>query len=121
MSGDAGTSLPFHRADKKVAYVDDNGETVEPDEPNAVKFEQFVFDALPLAGRCLIVETDRNEFAPLKNATGPDSAESARALMCGLYAGWLREAGAQVETDEVEISPLVALDADDLSGRIPPG
>jgi UDP-N-acetylglucosamine/UDP-N-acetylgalactosamine diphosphorylase len=121
VSGDAGTSLPFHRADKKVAHVDEHGETVEPDEPNAVKFEQFVFDALPLAGRCLIVETDRNEFAPLKNATGPDSAESARALMTRLHAGWLRQAGADVETDEVEISPLVALDADDLDGRIPPG
>jgi UDP-N-acetylglucosamine/UDP-N-acetylgalactosamine diphosphorylase len=121
VSGQAGTSLPFHRADKKVAHLDANGERVEPTEPNAVKFEQFVFDALPLAGRCLVVETDRNEFAPLKNASGPDSAESARELICNLHAGWLREAGAQVDVDLVEISPLVALDADDLRGRLPAG
>ena len=66
--------LPFHRAVKKVAYVDDAGQVVKPEEPNAVKFEQFIFDALPMAERWTIVETDRAaEFEPLKNAVGPDS------------------------------------------------
>ena len=42
-------SLPFHRADKKVPYINQDGERIEPQEPNAVKLETFVFDALPLA------------------------------------------------------------------------
>ena len=54
-----------------MPYVDADGQMVEPDEPNAVKFETFIFDALPLAERWAIVETDRAvEFEPLKNATG---------------------------------------------------
>ena len=44
-------ALPFHRALKKVPYVDDDGDRVEPDGPNAVKFETFLFDALPFADR----------------------------------------------------------------------
>src|SRR5262249_6578510 len=61
--------LGFPRALKKVPYADDTGEIVRPAEPNAVKFEQFIFDALPLAQRWTIVETDRSaEFEPLKNA-----------------------------------------------------
>ena len=50
--------LPFHRAIKKVPYVDERGETVKPAEPNAVKFEQFIFDALP-AGRAVGDRRDR--------------------------------------------------------------
>jgi UDP-N-acetylglucosamine/UDP-N-acetylgalactosamine diphosphorylase len=67
-----GAALPFHRALKKVRHVGADGQRVEPAEPNAVKFERFIFDALPLARRWAIVETDRAvEFEPLKNATGP--------------------------------------------------
>ena len=54
-----GGRLPFHRALKPVPYVDEHGSRVEPDVANAVKFEQFIFDALPLAERALVVETDR--------------------------------------------------------------
>src|SRR5690606_30858079 len=42
-------NLPWHRAEKKVPYLDERGELVKPDKPNAVKLEQFVFDAIPLA------------------------------------------------------------------------
>ena len=41
--------LPWHRAEKKVPFVNDRGETIKPDRPNAIKLEQFVFDAIPLA------------------------------------------------------------------------
>ena len=44
-----GHPLPFHRAVKKVSHIDDRGDRIKPAEPNAVKFEQFIFDALPLA------------------------------------------------------------------------
>jgi UDP-N-acetylglucosamine/UDP-N-acetylgalactosamine diphosphorylase len=126
-SGDV--RLPFHRAVKKVAHVDEEGRPVEPDEPNAVKFETFIFDALPLARTYEVVETARElEFEPLKNATGSESPESVRRRMSELFAGWLEEAGATVDRDEdgaprvpIEIDPLFALDADELRGRIPPG
>ena len=39
--------LPWHRAEKKVPYVDERGKPVKPEKPNAVKLEQFVFDAIP--------------------------------------------------------------------------
>ncbi|MBX6315049.1 MAG: UTP--glucose-1-phosphate uridylyltransferase [Isosphaeraceae bacterium] len=121
--------LPFHRAIKKVKYVDDEGRIVDPAEPNAVKFEMFIFDALPLAERYAIVETDRTvEFEPLKNATGTDSPATVRQRMSDLFAGWLEGAGVQVPRRPdgsvpfgIEISPLFALDAAELKAKLPPG
>src|SRR5690606_30753508 len=44
-----GFRLPFHRAEKKVEHIDlDSGKLVAPQQPNAVKLEMFVFDALPM-------------------------------------------------------------------------
>ena len=69
-TGADGFSLPFNRAEKKVAYWDDaNQQTVTPETPNAVKLETFVFDALPMTQASIIYETDRtDEFGPIKNA-----------------------------------------------------
>lgn len=118
----SGDSLPFHIAHKKVPYVDAEGQLKEPDEPNAYKFERFIFDALPLAKRALVVEADRSgEFNPVKNASGSDSPETARNAMNALYRNWLEAAGAKVaEGVVVEISPLFALDADEVRGKIQP-
>jgi UDP-N-acetylglucosamine/UDP-N-acetylgalactosamine diphosphorylase len=115
--------LPYHRAAKKVTFVDGSGALVRPEEPNAVKFESFVFDALPLARRACIVETSRREeFAPLKNASGSDSPETVRRLIGDLHAGWLQRAGAAVHPGTpVEISPLFALDERELRGKVSPG
>jgi len=123
-----GAHLPFHRAVKRVPYLGPDGRMVEPDEPNAVKFETFVFDALPLAERSAIVETDRaTEFEPLKNASGDSSPASVRAAMTELFAGWLEECGARVARDAsgrvpfpIEISPLRAMSAADLADGDPP-
>lgn len=122
-------SLPFHRAVKKVAYVEESGKLIEPREPNAVKFETFIFDSLPLADRYCVVETDRRlEFEPLKNATGADSPESVRRRMTDLFAGWLEASGAEVARRPdgqvpfgIEISPLFALDASELKQKLDPG
>lgn len=124
-----GTTLPWHRALKKVPHVDRKGEMVEPDRENGVKFEMFVFDAIAEARKVLLLECDRDaEFSPVKNATGEDSPETARRAMTRLYAGWLEKAGARVARDAagevpfaIEISPLVATDADDLAGKVEPG
>ncbi|MBX9625565.1 MAG: UDPGP type 1 family protein, partial [Gemmataceae bacterium] len=125
-----GGGLPFHVARKKVPYYDPaTGRAVTPAAENALKFERFVFDALPLAGRWLAVEARREEeFAPLKNASGPDSPETVRRALSGLHAGWLEAAGVVVPRDAagdpvhpIEVSPLVALEAADLRGKLPPG
>ncbi|GAB4143571.1 MAG: UDPGP type 1 family protein [Planctomycetaceae bacterium] len=116
-------SLPFHLAHKKVPYINDNGNRVEPNSPNAFKFEKLIFDALPQAKSALVVETDRQrEFHPVKNSAGNDSPETARAALSALFTSWLNEAGAHVaENVMVEVSPLFALDAEELKKQIPAG
>jgi UDP-N-acetylglucosamine/UDP-N-acetylgalactosamine diphosphorylase len=125
----SGHRLPFHRAIKKVTYINDRGESVKPAEPNAVKFEQFIFDALPMAQCWTVVETDRSdEFEPLKNAVGPDSPASVHQRMSDQFGSWLEQAGAVVPRRPdgsvpfgIEISPLFALDPAELKSKIEPG
>ena len=53
-----------------------------PTQPNGYKFEKLVVDMISLTGDCLAFEVERNrEFAPVKNKTGVDSVETARALL----------------------------------------
>ena len=79
-----GKGLPYHTAFKKAAYVDDNGETVTPDEPNAFKFEAFIFDAFNFFDDMSIFRIKREEeFAPVKNKDGEDSPATAKALFEG--------------------------------------
>ena len=115
-------SLPFHVAKKKVPYIDDTGNQIEPDQPNAKKFERFIFDLLPAAREALVMEVDeRRVFAPVKNASGAerDSPETVRSQMSDLHREWLQQAGAEVPANvNVEISPLFALDAEELARRI---
>ncbi|MBO5689428.1 MAG: UDPGP type 1 family protein [Lentisphaeria bacterium] len=86
--------LPWHRADKKVPYVDANGNIMAPAEPNAVKLESFIFDALPLAEKTMILAGNREDmFAPTKNSTGVDSAESCREMLLERDARILESAG----------------------------
>ncbi|MDE7018240.1 MAG: UTP--glucose-1-phosphate uridylyltransferase [Lachnospiraceae bacterium] len=73
--------LPLHIVEKKIPCLDENGEAVKPEEPNGYKYEQLVLDMIHELGSCLPYEVERNyEFAPIKNKTGIDSVESARAL-----------------------------------------
>ncbi|MDD4818360.1 MAG: UDPGP type 1 family protein [Victivallaceae bacterium] len=107
--------LPWHRADKKVGCIDESGAFATPDKPNAVKFESFVFDAMPMAERTMLLEADRaEEFAPTKNATGVDSAESCRAMMVAQAKRRLSVCGVDVsQAGLIEISPRrVVCDAD---------
>jgi len=117
--------LPFHVARKRVSYVDSSGERVEPSQPNAVKFERFIFDLMPSAEGAAVVEIDPAEgFAPLKNAPGAssDTPEAVRSAMVGLHRRWLRAAGAELADDvPVEICPLWALDAEEVAEKIAPG
>lgn len=74
-------SLSIHVVEKKIQYVNESGEVVKPDAPNGYKFEQLVLDMIHEMKNCLPFEVRREyEFAPIKNATGVDSVESARKL-----------------------------------------
>ena len=126
-----GFSLPLHKAVKKIPHVDENGNRVNPTEPNGVKLESFVFDALPLASKSIILQTVRSEeFAPAKNASGVDSAETARQMMITRAAFQLESAGVTVPRKPdgspdctIEIAPSFALTRDDLAKKrdeIPP-
>ena len=128
--------LPFHYAHKKVAYIDTScwgdsstvattkGRRIEPDTPNAIKFERFIFDLMPLASNAIVVEIDPQEgFGPLKNASGAaaDTPEMVQSMMIAQHTRWLKQAGAEVDDNvAVEICPLFALDAEELAQKIPP-
>ena len=118
-----GCQLELHVAHKKVPHVGADGEPVDPSEPNAHKFERFIFDALPLAQKTLIVEGDRDrEFNPVKNATGSDSPETSQAAISHIGREWLQQSGINVSEDQVvEVSPATALDADELKQKLEAG
>lgn len=122
---DAG--LPFHLARKKVPTCAENGDIVEPKEPNVCKFEKFIFDALPDAREALVLEFAReDEFSPLKNADGTDSPATAHRDIMLKAARWLTQCGVNVpRTDDgalrykLEIDPCYALDAEELQTQLP--
>ena len=74
-------SLPYHTAVKKAKYIDSNGKVVEGTKPNAYKFEMFIFDSYEMFDDVVVLRVKREEeFAPIKNAEGQDSPETARKL-----------------------------------------
>lgn len=117
-------ALPLHRALKTAPYIDPaTGQRVEPAEPNVVKLETFVFDALPMAQQSIVLETTREEFAPIKNASGVDSPATSHQLQTQRNARWLETMGVKVPRKDdgtvnakIEISPLIALEPEDLAG-----
>ena len=75
-------NLPLHIVEKKIPYIDAAGNPVTPEKPNGYKFEALVLDMIHKLDSCLPFEVVREkEFAPIKNATGVDSVETARALL----------------------------------------
>lgn len=80
-----GSKLPVHMVRKKVPYLEVSDgvcRTVEPDEPNAFKLETLTLDLVHLTDSALSFEVEREkEFAPIKNASGVDSVDSARELL----------------------------------------
>jgi UDP-N-acetylglucosamine/UDP-N-acetylgalactosamine diphosphorylase len=118
-------ALPFHRADKKIATVDAAGRPVKPDQANGVKFEMFVFDAIPSARNSIVIETARaDDFSPVKNAEGLDSPQTCTDDQLRQFARWLKGAGAAIETGAtgrpkitVEVSPLFGYDAETFAER----
>lgn len=105
---------------------------MKPEKANGVKFELFVFDAIPFARNPVIIETLRaDDFSPVKNATGLDSPATCRDDQLRQYARWLCANGGAVATDAtglpavaVEVSPLFGYDEDSFAEswrkRVPP-
>ncbi len=120
MAAGGDNALPFHRADKKILTIDAAGQPVKPATANGVKFEMFVFDALPFAKNPVVIETLRaDDFSPVKNAEGTDSPGTCRADQLRQFARWLQAQGAGLETDAtglparaIEVSPLFGYDED---------
>jgi UDP-N-acetylglucosamine/UDP-N-acetylgalactosamine diphosphorylase len=121
-----GISLPLHKAVKKIPHINRQGKLMEPVEPNGVKLETFIFDALPLASKSIILQILRSqEFSPTKNATGVDSVETTRQMMVDRAADWLESAGISIPRKAdgsvdciLEIAPGFALDKDDIKAKL---
>ncbi len=109
--GDPG--LPYHRAIKKIEACID----AKPQEIEGIKYEKFIFDALPICKKDMIYETVREEeFAPVKNAEGKDSPATAKELISSLCRHWLTRSGVKIpeRTEIIEISPLFSVDGKDI-------
>lgn len=116
--------LPLHVAHKAVPFLDASGARVSPAAPNAVKFERFIFDLMPLARRVCLVEIDPAEgFAPLKNPPGAaaDTLAHVQAALDAHARRILHRAGVIVADGVgVELAPWI-LDETDLTAVVPPG
>lgn len=66
--------IPYHVAKKKATYTNKEGNVVVPDEPNAYKYEKFIFDYFPYIENVGIYTVERElEYEPVK-----DNAEKSR-------------------------------------------
>lgn len=118
-------SLPLHLAHKVVPFLDDAGALVRPATPNAIKFERFIFDLMPLADRVTVVEIEaRDGFAPLKNPAGSaaDAPEHVHAALVDHARRLLAAAGVTVADGiDVELDAATILDATDIAAALPCG
>lgn len=103
-------SLPFHLAKKKIKHVVKNGawQEVDPEAPNGMKLERFIFDAFKFCPeeKVTVLEVERGEeFAPIKNASGPgvpDSPDTARDMVLAYHKRLLTSAGVGLESMDAE-------------------
>lgn len=106
--------LPLHAAHKKVPHIDADGVEHKPTEPNAWKFERFVFDVIPLANQVVCLEVPREEqFLPLKNADGPFGPEGVKQSYQD-YFGRAAEKALGTKPPAIEVDPAIAENARDL-------
>ena len=74
-------NLPYHSAHKKANYMKEDGTIFEATEPNAYKYEAFIFDGFNYFDNITILRGKRElDFAPIKNKEGNDSPETAIKL-----------------------------------------
>lgn len=74
----ANEKLPYHTAIKKCKFIDEYGKIKED---KVYKFEKFIFDGFVYFKDMGILRVKREEeFAPIKNAEGENSPETAKKL-----------------------------------------
>ena len=77
----ANVELPYHSAHKKVDFMQEDGNMFYAKEANGYKYEAFIFDGFELFDDITLYRGKREEdFAPVKNAEGVDSPETATKL-----------------------------------------
>ncbi len=111
-------NFPWHKAFKKIPYINDKGEYIKPAQPNGYKFETFIFDALRFTNHPPVaIEIQRQgEYTPIKQFEGDNSVLSARKSMTLFWGEWLKKADYTIDnllTENnnfcIEISPAFAL------------
>ncbi len=114
-----GLALPYHRANKSIPTLGEDG---SEQEIAGIKFETFIFDALPMTSSSVVLECRReDEFGPVKNKSGEDSLISSQQMQSDQHRAWLEAAGVKVAPGiKVEISPLFALSAAELKEKALP-
>ena len=119
--------FPWHKAHKKIPYINKNGERITPERPNGYKFETFIFDALRFIPHAPVaLEINRpGEYTPIKQFEGINSVVAARESMASYWAAWLEAAGHTVPCDAsgtpvipIEISPAYALTQEEFVEKI---
>ncbi|MHC4758918.1 MAG: UTP--glucose-1-phosphate uridylyltransferase, partial [Planctomycetota bacterium] len=121
-----GFALPLHRAFKKISYINEDGVLQKPCEPNGIKLETFIFDAIPLAEKSIVLETIKEqEFAPLKNASGINGPDDIKKRITARAADWLSSNGISVSINPdgsinavIEISPSFALEKEEIKQKL---
>lgn len=77
----ANLELPYHLAEKRNDYLNEEGVKIMPRVPNTYKYEQFIFDVFPSFDNILLLSVQRDkEFAPIKSFTGIYTPEKALEL-----------------------------------------
>ena len=110
--------MEYHIAVKKIKYYDPETGN-EKEQPGSFKFEMFLFDAFKaLRGEkgLKVLRVERiDEFAPVKNLTGEDSAELARQM----YLDYMKRTGSTEMSEKnskiAMKTPLVEMDGDEMT------
>lgn len=119
--------FPWHRAHKKIPYLDASGTLIQPDAPNGYKFETFIFDALRFVTHdpVALEIPGPGEYTPIKQFDGDNSVQAARVTMREYWAVWLEDAGFEVPRDEtgavaidIEINPEFALTKEEFLAKV---